>query len=131
KKDEYIEKLIDMYKIRIKTLKEFVELTDQFFVDEYVMDEKGKRKYLDQEPNKQNVNLFAERLEKLDEFKHDKIEEVCRELAEEKNFKAGDIIHPTRMAISGKTRGAGLFEMMELLGKQKVIERLKKAAGNS
>ncbi|MFH1310153.1 MAG: glutamate--tRNA ligase family protein, partial [Candidatus Omnitrophota bacterium] len=47
KKDEYIEKLIDMYKIRIKTLKEFVELTDQFFVDEYVMDEKGKRKYLD------------------------------------------------------------------------------------
>lgn len=128
KKDEYIEKLIDMYKIRIKTLKEFVELTDQFFVDEYVMDEKGKRKYLDKEPNKQNISLFADRLERLDEFSHENIESLCRTLAEENNFKPADIIHPTRMAISGKTRGAGLFEMMELLGKEKVIERLRKTA---
>ncbi|MFH1395658.1 MAG: glutamate--tRNA ligase [Candidatus Omnitrophota bacterium] len=130
KKDEYLETLIDMYKIRIKTLKEFVELTDQFFVDKYTVDEKGKRKYLDKESNKQNINLFAERLEKLEKFNHETIESLCREIAEEKNFKAADIIHPTRMAISGKTRGAGLFEMMELLGKEKVIARLKKAAGN-
>jgi glutamyl/glutaminyl-tRNA synthetase len=33
------------------------------------------------------------------------------------------------MALSGKTSGAGLFEMMEVLGKEKVLERLRKAAG--
>jgi glutamyl-tRNA synthetase len=49
-------------------------------------------------------------------------------MVEEKKIKAGQVIHPTRVAISGKTTGAGLFEMMEVLGKSKVIERMKKAS---
>ena len=48
-------------------------------------------------------------------------------MAEEKGLKAGQVIHPTRVAISGKTTGAGLFEMMETLGKDKVLERIRKA----
>jgi glutamyl-tRNA synthetase len=49
-------------------------------------------------------------------------------MAKERNLKASQIIHPTRMAISGKTSGAGLFEMMEVLGKTKVVERMRKAS---
>jgi glutamyl-tRNA synthetase len=44
---------------------------------------------------------------------------------EERGIKAAAVIHPTRMAISGKTKGAGLFEIMEVLGKEKVINRMK------
>ena len=51
------------------------------------------------------------------------------EIMEEKNLKPAGIIHPTRIAISGKTQGAGLFEMMEVLGKEKVLERMRKASG--
>ena len=43
-------------------------------------------------------------------------------------MKAGHIIHPTRMAVSGKTKGAGLFEMMEVLGKDRVLARMRRAA---
>jgi len=50
---------------------------------------------------------------------------MCREIAEERSLKAAQIIHPTRLAISGKTKGAGLFEMMELLGKAKVLKRMR------
>ncbi|MFC1570874.1 hypothetical protein ACFL4E_03725, partial [Candidatus Omnitrophota bacterium] len=44
------------------------------------------------------------------------------------SLKPAQLIHPTRMAISGKTGGAGLFEMMELLGKDRVLERMEKCA---
>ena len=123
--DEFLTKLIDLYKIRMKTLSEFAGLTECFFEDDFRMDEEGKRKFLDKEGNKENIRIFADRLEGLEDFSHENIEKICRDIAEERSLKAAEIIHPTRMAISGKTKGAGLFEMMELLGKERVIERMR------
>ena len=123
--DDYISKLVDLYKIRIKTLRELGELADWFFKDDFTMDEEGKRKYLDKEENKDNIRIFVDRLDGLEDFSHENIEKICRDIAEERELKAADIIHPTRLAISGKTRGAGLFEVMELLGKEKVIKRMR------
>ncbi|NIM91415.1 MAG: glutamate--tRNA ligase [Candidatus Aminicenantes bacterium] len=123
--DEYLTKLIDLYKIRMKTLSEFAGLTECFFQDDFKMDEEGKKKYLDKEENVENIRIFANRLEGLEDFSHEKIEKICRDIAEERSLKAAEIIHPTRLAISGKTKGAGLFEMMELLGKEKVLERMR------
>jgi glutamyl/glutaminyl-tRNA synthetase len=74
------------------------------------------------------VLIFADKLEELDGFSHEQIEDVCRKIAEERELKAAQIIHPTRVAISGKTKGAGLFEIMQVLGKDKVIERMRKAS---
>ena len=129
-KDDYISKLVDLYKIRIKTLNEFGDLADWFFKDDFTMDEEGKRKHLDKKENKDNIRIFADRLEGLEDFSHESIEKICRDIAEERELKAADIIHPTRMAISGKTKGAGLFEVMELLGKEKVIKRMREASIN-
>jgi len=123
--DDYISKLADLYKIRLKTLSEFGDLTDWFFKDDFKMDEEGRKKYLEKEENRENVKIFADQLEGLEDFSHENIERTCREIAEERELKAADIIHPTRMAISGKTRGAGLFETMELLGKEKVLKRMR------
>ncbi len=127
--DEYIMRVIDLYRIRIKTLSELAQLADCFFGDDFAVDEKGKKKYLDKKENKDNIRIFADRLEDLEDFSHAKIEEVCRDIAVERKLKAADIIHPARMAISGKTRGAGVFEIMEVLGREKVIERMRKASG--
>ncbi len=126
--DEYISEIIDLYKVRMKTLSEFPAMTDHFFKDDFEMEEKGQRKYLEKEGNPENLGIFVGELEKLEDFSQEKIEEVCRKIAEERELKAAQIIHPTRMAISGKTAGAGLFEMMQVLGKQKVLERMRKVA---
>jgi glutamyl-tRNA synthetase len=123
--DDSLSRLVDLYKIRIKTLSELGDLADWFFKDDFAVDEEGKQKYLDKEANKDNVRIFADRLEGLEDFSHDNIEKICREIIEEKEIKAGDIIHPTRVAVSGKTKGAGLFEIMELLGKEVVLKRMR------
>lgn len=126
--DDYLSRLVDLYKIRIKTLNEFEGLTDFFFRDDYAVDEAGRKKFLAREENKENIRAFASRLAELEDFKKENIEEVCRVLSEERRVKAADIIHPTRVAISGKTKGAGLFEMMEILGKPRVLERMRRAS---
>lgn len=121
-----LKKLINLYKPRVKTINEFVSFFQCFFADDYEVDEKGKEKYLSSPEDKNNLKGFAEKLEKLTSFTHDKIEDICRVYAEEKGIKPAKVIHPARMAISGKTVGAGLFEMMEIMGKARVIERIKK-----
>jgi glutamyl-tRNA synthetase len=123
--DDYLAKLVDLYKIRLKTLREFVPMTDCFFSDDFAVEEEGRKKYLDKPENIENLKLLAGRLENLGEFNHANIEAVFRELAEEKNLKAAKLIHPARLAVTGKTSGAGLFEMMELLGKERVLKRLR------
>lgn len=126
--EKKLTQLVELYKVRIKTLSEFIDLTDFFFSDNYSVDEKGERKYLGDSVIKENLKLYADRLEGLEDFSHENIEKICREISEERSLKAAQIIHPTRVAISGKTKGAGLFEIMEILGKEKVLERMKKAA---
>lgn len=123
---EKVLKIIDLYKVRVKTLIEMPELTECFFKDDYKIDEKGERKYLDPPELKENVREFAEKIRNENTFNAETLERLCRETAEGKGLKAGEIIHPTRMAISGTTQGAGLFEMMEVLGKEKVLERMGK-----
>jgi len=127
---EKLKKLIDLYRVRAKTMRDFAGLIDCFFKDDYAVDEKGKKKYLESSENKENLGVFAEKLEGIQEgsFTAENIEKACRDIAEEKGLKAAKIIHPTRMAISGKTEGAGLFEMMEVLGKEKVLERIRREA---
>jgi len=126
--DELLLKVIGMYKMRIKMLSEFPAMVDFFFTDSYTVDEKAKEKYLVPAESKNILKEFLDKLDKLSVFSHSAIEEECRKMADEKKLKASQIIHPTRMSISGKTAGAGLFEMMEVLGKAKVIERMRKAS---
>ena len=128
--DDTLLKAIGLYKVRIKTLSEFIPMTDQFFGDDYSAEEKAVEKHLKSPEGKAVLGEFASRLEKLADFSRASLEEACRAMAAEKGLKAGQIIHPTRVAISGKTTGAGLFEMMEVLGKEKVMERMRKAVSH-
>jgi glutamyl-tRNA synthetase len=120
--------ILEAYRVRIKTLREFGELADFFFKDDYVVDEEARAKFLGPAENRDNLREFAARLDKVEPFSHDAIEAVCRDLAAERGLKAAGIIHPTRLAVSGKAKGAGLFEIMELLGRETALARMKGAA---
>jgi len=120
--------VIDLYKIRIKTLGEFGPMTEFFFRDEFALDEDGRKKYLDPPENRTRLSEIADRIESLPDFSAAVLEDLYRNLAAEKGIKASELIHPTRMAVSGKTKGAGLFEMMAVLGRAAVLRRMRRNA---
>jgi glutamyl-tRNA synthetase len=126
--DEFLAKALDLYKIRIKTLREFGELADYFFKDDFSVEEDSRTKYLGSPESRERLAELARRLERIEDFRHENLEAACRGLARDLGLKPAELIHPARLAVSGKTRGAGLFEIMELLGKDVVVRRMKGAA---
>ena len=114
------------YKERTRTLEDFISVYKIFFCDDVEYDEKAVAKYLNKPNSKEIMHRCKSAIEPDDKFDKVSIEESYRKLADELKVKAAELIHPTRVAISGKTVGAGLFDMMELLGREKVLKRLSK-----
>jgi glutamyl-tRNA synthetase len=123
---QYLMRIIELYKTRFKTLGELIPLTECFFKDDYSVDEADRAKYITAE-SKKLLKGFLGKLKGVEAFTAAAIEDICRKYAEESGIKASALIHPVRIAISGITKGAGLFEMMEVLGKKKIVERLEAA----
>jgi glutamyl-tRNA synthetase len=89
-------------------------------------DEKGIAKHFKPEA----VEILTEcltGLEALEEFTLDSTEQVYNDIAEKNGVALGKIIHPTRLALTGRTVSPGLFDVMLLLGKEKTIKRMKDA----
>lgn len=124
--DSYLLAVIALMKERVTVTPDFIEFAGYFFRDPAEYDEKGKQKHWN-ESAKNALATLAGRLDSLATFTAQSIEEILRILAEELNTSAGKLIHPTRLALSGRVVGPGLFEMMELLGKDTVVRRLRRA----
>jgi nondiscriminating glutamyl-tRNA synthetase len=118
------EKIIAMEHEKFKIFKEVPELIDFFFRDsvEYTPDASGKT--LKTETAKMVLEESAERLKNQPDFTADALEKYARALAAEKGVKAGQVFHPIRAAISGRTTGPSLFHMMEIMGREKVLGRI-------
>ena len=125
--DSYLARVVDLYKVRAKTLSEFPPMIDLFFRDDFPYDEDGL-KHLASPDSRAPLAALADRLAGLTDFAHAAVEDLFRRYAEERGIKVAAIVHPARMAVSGKTKGAGLFEMMEVLGRERVVARMRRAA---
>ncbi|MFN4227264.1 MAG: glutamate--tRNA ligase [Candidatus Ratteibacteria bacterium] len=123
-KEEYIKKAISLEQEKIKTLKEIPYLIE-FFFKEPEYEKENYEKLINQETKKELeelLNIF----EQMDSFKKEEIESKVRDYCKEKNIKTSMVFHPLRFAVSGRTKGPDLFGMIELLGKEKTIERIKR-----
>ncbi|HID95837.1 MAG TPA: glutamate--tRNA ligase [Candidatus Latescibacteria bacterium] len=118
---------IDLLKERVRKLTDFVDLGSYFFQDPVAYEEKGKRKHWADPAVAVRLQAVADELSNLDGFAVDEIEKAVRNLAGRLKIGAGELIHPIRLALSGRTFGPGLFELMEVLGKETVVRRLRKA----
>lgn len=121
----YLLTLVKLFQSRLPRLNDFVEWADFFFLDEPVMDTAAVNKYLSSDLSKE-FKLFAERLSNLAVFDIPNIEDAFRKLVAELGIEAKKLIHPVRVALTGKTVGPGLFEVIYYLGKERTQKRLLK-----
>lgn len=119
-------KVIKLLQPRIKTLQDFFTAADYFFNPVEKYDEKGVQKYWQRD----NSRLILEQVLSLinaTPFDTDVLEQAFRKRAEELGLKAGDLIHPARLAVTGRTSSPGLFEVLVLLGQTVCRERLERS----
>ena len=112
---------------RTKFLKDVGESVRFLFTDEYAVDEKAVEKRLMKEGAKKALDEVIALFEQVGEgeWAAPKLEELVKGLSQGQGM--GPWVHPIRVAVSGRGEGIGLFEMLQLLGKAKTMERLAKA----
>jgi glutamyl-tRNA synthetase len=102
-------------------------LFSYFFKDPETYDEAGVNKRW-KDASAGLMRAYADALDALDPFDAATADAALRGLAEAQGVGAGQLIHPTRLAVTGRTEGAGLFETMEVLGQAACVRRLRRAA---
>ncbi len=122
-----IRRVIEALGDRMKVFTDVIVYGGFFFKDEVDYDPKAVQKVLLKEHVPVVLARLRERLAGLEPFDAAHIEEVVRGLAEELGVGAGKVIHPLRVATSGQTIGPGVFELVEILGKERALQRLERA----
>lgn len=125
---DYIMNVIDLLKVRCRLITDFEAQGEYFFHDPTSYDEKGVRKVFMKPGAKECLERLSDIFETIKTFDEQGIEDSVRALAEEMEVGGGKIIHPTRLSVSGTTGGPGLFEMLALIGKKRVVARMRRSA---
>ncbi len=126
----WLSKIIQAYQERLKKLSEIPELVDFFFQEIEYDKELLRWKGMTDEDIRKTLDKTEEVLEKIEpeDFNKENLQNII--MAEAEAIGAGDrgkLLWPLRAALTGKKASAGPFEIMEILGKEKTMERIKKA----
>ncbi len=118
-------RLIDLLKERSRTIKAFPKAARPYLVDEIEYDQEGISKYLMDEKLLILLPRLAEDFEALQEFSAKAIESKLRQRAEKEGVKAALFIHALRMLVVGEPVSPGIFDVLELVGREKTLERTR------
>ena len=121
-----IEKAWNLVKNRAFFYNELFVDFGYMFQDPLNYDPKGVKKHFMKDGAVDRIDRLVSDFDKLEPFDVSGIEGLLRSKADEWEVGTGKLIHPVRLACSGVTGGPGLFEMLEALGKETVVRRLKK-----
>lgn len=123
--DQRFLKILDLTKVRVRTLVELRDMVAIFYSKDVQYDSEAVAKYINPQ-TKDYLKELSSRFEKLTDFTTSNLENELRKLAEELKIKAAGLVHPCRVALTGKSVGPPLFETIELLGKELTLKRLNK-----
>ena len=122
---EWLAQLVVLVKERTKTLVEMVHWVRPYFGEAVVFDEEAAKKFLTS-VQASMLSKLVERFEAFPAFSKLEWEEAFKKLVEEEGIKMGQLAQPVRVALTGRTASPGLFEVMDVLGRERTLFRLRK-----
>jgi glutamyl-tRNA synthetase len=123
----YVEKVIDLVKERVNFVKELWTQASFFFIAPASYDEKVVKKRWKEDSAVQLTELVEEVLKSREPFDADGTEEAVKTWIESKGYHLGNIMNAMRLALVGESKGPHIFDITEVLGKEKTINRIRKA----
>jgi glutamyl-tRNA synthetase len=127
--DAYVQRILEAAGDRIKVAGDVLDYRDFFVADEALpYDDKAFEKRLRNAP--QSVELlrrFRQQVATAEPFAAPHLESLLRDFVAEQGVKIGQIIHTLRVAVTGKAVGFGMFEILEILGRERSLSRIDRA----
>jgi len=125
---QWLAKAVGTLKERSKTLIELAQSLRYYIAEDIEFEGKAKAKFLNEKSRDLLIEL-KEALGAISPFSASEIEQVFKSIVEKRNIKLGELAQPVRVAITGGTASPGIFEVLEIVGREKTIRRLEKAIG--
>jgi glutamyl-tRNA synthetase len=123
---DYILQVIETLQPRSKTLADMAKAALFYYQSDIDYDGKAAKKFL-KAAAREPLKMLTEKLETLENYTHSDLEDVFKAVMDQTGLKLGKIAQPVRVALTGKTASPGIFEIIGILGKERVIPRLKRA----
>ena len=124
--EAYVTRVVDLMKERLTFVHDFPRDAAFFFRDPEHYDEDTVRKRW-KANSAELLRKFLPALQSLQNFDHESVEAALQSFAAEEGAKPGEVIHPLRLATSGVGKGPSLYDMLEALGRDRVVRRVETA----
>ncbi len=118
---------VDLIRPRTRLLGDFTTWARAFFTDDFDYEAEAREKFWKDERLGAMLGKLADALDALPEWNHDACDATVRGLATAEGVKAGFLINATRVAIVGRAVAPPLFETMVIIGKERIVARLRRA----
>jgi len=122
----WLAKAVKTLQERAKTLVDLASSLRYYIAEEIEFQEKAKEKFL----NEKSLPLLKDMKDALAacaDFSPAGLEQAFRAVVEKHGVKLGAVAQPVRVAMTGGTESPGIYEVLEVLGKEKTLRRLEKA----
>ncbi|MDQ3624604.1 MAG: glutamate--tRNA ligase [Verrucomicrobiota bacterium] len=126
--DTQLATVLSLVKEKVKFLGELPQWVNCFFTEDFDYDPEAVEKVLRKPGALDRLSQLAGVYASIDLWDAPALEARLKELAATQNCKPAEFIHPARVAVSGRAIGASLYHMLEVLGKERVLARIKKTA---
>ncbi|HEV3409666.1 MAG TPA: glutamate--tRNA ligase family protein [Chthoniobacterales bacterium] len=124
--DEYVRAALDTCRGKLRVFAELPAYGGFYFRDDFPYEEAGVAKHFTPE-NKPRLIAIRDAFAALGQFDAATLESTLKATAAQLGVKAGALVHPTRLAVTGSNAGPSLYHLLEILGKEKVLARLDRA----
>lgn len=130
KSGEWMERLVLAFRERSQTLEEMAKVAIPYLQADIQMDEAAAKKFLTP-AIAPLLERLADRFAAVPDFDKEGLEAVFKNVIAEAGIKMGELAQPVRVALTGRTASPGLFEVIDLLGRDRTLERLRHAVSRA
>ena len=123
---QWLSKAIKTLQERAKTLVELANSLRYYIAEDVEYNEKAKAKFLN-EKSLPYLKELKEGIESISDFSALELEKVFKSIVDKHGIKLGALAQPVRVAMTGGAESPGIFEVLEVLGKEKTLKRLERA----
>lgn len=120
----YLFKVLEIVKEKIKLFKDVPDWIAYFFTEEFPLEPEAVEKTLNKPGAIDHLSRLRGKYAELDDWSATSLEATLKQLGAEIGCKTGELVHPARVAVSGRSIGPSLYHMLEIMGKPRVLRRM-------
>ena len=125
--EAYFLKVLEIVKEKIKLFRDVPDWIGYFFTENYPFDPEAVAKTLKKPGALDHLRRLRGRYKDEEDWSAAGLEAALKNLGLEIGCKIGELVHPARVAVSGRSVGPSLYHMLEVMGKPRVLMRMARA----